>query len=85
MEFKLKYAKSVKKNLKSIDRQYHSAIKSAIEKLQESPKSKSEKVKDPNLPERKIRVGNYRVLFDINDDDKIVEIQKIAHRKKVYE
>ena len=85
MEFKLKYAKSVKKDLKRIDRQYHSIIKSAIEKLENLPKNKSENVKDPNLPERKIRVGNYRVLFDINEDDKIVEIQKIAHRKKVYE
>jgi mRNA interferase RelE/StbE len=32
----------------------------------------------------RIRIGNYRILYEINDDLKTVEIFRIAHRKDVY-
>ncbi|MFM7368240.1 MAG: type II toxin-antitoxin system RelE family toxin, partial [Sphaerospermopsis kisseleviana] len=31
------------------------------------------------------RVGDYRVIYEINDDLKLVTIIFIAHRSKVYE
>jgi mRNA-degrading endonuclease RelE of RelBE toxin-antitoxin system len=32
-----------------------------------------------------IRVGNYRVVYAIDDDQKVVDITRIAHRKDAYE
>ncbi|MFC2130816.1 type II toxin-antitoxin system RelE/ParE family toxin [Bacteroidota bacterium] len=32
----------------------------------------------------RIRVGNYRILYEINDNDKAVDIYEILHRKDVY-
>lgn len=32
----------------------------------------------------RIRVGDYRVLYDIYSDDKVILIVKIGHRKDVY-
>jgi len=32
----------------------------------------------------RIRVGDYRILYEINDSKKLVRIYRIAHRKDVY-
>ena len=32
----------------------------------------------------RIRVGDYRVLYEIDDSHKIVKVYRIAHRKEVY-
>lgn len=31
------------------------------------------------------RVGDYRIICDISDNDKIIYVVKIAHRSRVYE
>jgi mRNA interferase RelE/StbE len=33
----------------------------------------------------RIRVGNYRVVYAIDDASKAVDIRRIAHRKEVYD
>jgi mRNA interferase RelE/StbE len=32
----------------------------------------------------RIRIGNYRILYEINEQSKIVSIYRIKHRKEVY-
>ncbi len=34
---------------------------------------------------RRLRVGDYRMIFKIEEDDKIVFVVKIGHRREVYE
>lgn len=46
------------------------------------PDSKKLKASEDDM--WRIRVGNYRVLYVINDGIKIVSIRKIGHRKDVY-
>jgi mRNA-degrading endonuclease RelE of RelBE toxin-antitoxin system len=46
----------------------------------------------PNLKERilegrkdfKLRIGNYRVIADINQNLKKIEVTRIGHRKNIY-
>jgi mRNA interferase RelE/StbE len=32
----------------------------------------------------RIRVGDYRILYEIDDDDQVVTIWRIAHRREAY-
>lgn len=32
----------------------------------------------------KLRVGNYRIIIDIQEEIKILSVEKIGHRKNVY-
>ena len=32
----------------------------------------------------RIRIGNYRIVYEINDDEEIVIILRIKHRKEAY-
>ena len=36
-------------------------------------------------PDYKLRVGDYRVIADIKQNDKLVEITKVGHRKNIYD
>lgn len=32
----------------------------------------------------RIRVGDYRILYEIDDDKRIVSVYRVAHRREVY-
>ena len=83
--YKAEFPKSFKKSIKKIPTDSLNSCKKAITDCLDNPKSKSDKVKDPNLPDRKIRVGNYRILFDIDEDERIIYVIAIKHRKECYE
>jgi len=36
------------------------------------------------LADYRLRIGEYRVLFDVSWDDKIIFVLKIGHRKDIY-
>jgi mRNA interferase RelE/StbE len=35
--------------------------------------------------EWRIRVGDYRIIYEINDTAKTVDVTRIAHRREVYD
>lgn len=41
-------------------------------------------LRDSRLADFRIRVGSYRILFDIDAPNKIVVILRIGHRKDIY-
>jgi len=83
--YKIEYAACIKRQLRNIDKQYHPAIKTTIEDIATDPIKKSVKLKNPNLPERRSRKGDYRILFDIDKEKKLMEVKAIKHRSEVYE
>lgn len=76
--------KSAEKFLEKLSEPYYSAIKSAIMSLSEEPRPFGYK-KLVNQEVYRIRVGNYRIIYDIFDDILTVEIVNIGHRKNIYE
>lgn len=50
--------------------------------LQKNPLQFAEPLKDRRVGQWRFRIGNYRVLFDV-EDDKII-VLKVGHRKDVY-
>jgi len=83
--FEIKYAKSVKKDLSGIDKKYLGKIKNEIESLTEFPDvSNIKKLLAHPLADYRLRIGDYRVLFDVCRDEKVIFVLKIGHRKEVY-
>ena len=82
MAYNITYKKSVAKDLKRIDKQNAKRILDKIdEELVEAPE------RFPALTGtfaglRKFRVGDYRIIFAIMDDN--VLILRVQHRKDVY-
>jgi len=83
--FKIIYAKSVLKDLKKVDRRNLEKIKEGIEELINFPNiSQIKHLKNHPLADYRLRIGNYRVLFNVNWEEKEIHILKIGHRKEIY-
>ena len=82
MEYKVTYKKSVMKDLKKINKTDLKRLITKIEKeLSQTPESYPA-LKGEFAGLRKLRVGNYRVIYAILDKE--VLILRVGHRKEVY-
>jgi mRNA interferase RelE/StbE len=59
------------------------AVVEAIKELAQTPRPRGvEKVKSTGL--WRIRQGDYRIIYSIDDNQQLVTIVRIGHRKEVY-
>ena len=80
--FSLKFDKKSGKELEKLPEDIRERIFSKIIDAKDNPFRFFERLEGRN--DYKLRVGDYRVIADINNKDKIIEITKIGHRKEVY-
>ena len=77
--------KSAEKQLYKLPAVVTKHIVPAIDKLAINPKPKGSKKLEAQKDELwRVRVGDYRIIYLIEDIIKVVEIQKIGHRKDIY-
>ncbi len=81
MEYKIKFKPRFIKDCKSIDRKRLKQIFSKIELLSNNLHGDVKKLTN-FTPEYRLRVGDYRVLFETEKDEII--IYRIMHRKEAY-
>lgn len=83
MTWRIVLKKSVAKDLKPLPRQDVRRILDTIESLSVDPRRPgAEKL---SASERyRIRQGHYRILYEIIDDQVVVVVVKVGHRKDVY-
>ena len=83
--FKIIYAKSVLKDLKKIDKKDLVKIKERIEDLANFPNiTQIKSLKNHVLADYRLRVGDYRILFNVDWDRREIHILKVGHRREVY-
>jgi len=83
--FRIVYAKSVAKDLRKLPASSLPKIKQEIENLREFPNLPQIKhLKNHPIADFRLRIGNYRVLFDVDWEKMEIIILKIGHRKDVY-
>ncbi|MEZ4510889.1 MAG: type II toxin-antitoxin system RelE/ParE family toxin [Chloroflexota bacterium] len=81
--YKIIFRQSVAKDLRSIPQQDIQRILQRIEDLAREPRPiGSEKLSGEE--KYRIRQGNYRILYLIEDDIVTVTVVKIGHRREVY-
>lgn len=88
MLYKVVYDKKAIKSLSKLDKVQQKMIISWIEKNlvdTDNPKQHGKALKG-NLKEYwRYRVGDYRILADINDDEIKIIIFNVGHRREIYE
>ena len=82
MNYNLVYTRRAEKDIKKLDSSIKSRIGNALLKLQDNPLLYSEKLSDPALGTYKFRIGDYRVIFDIEGND--VVVLRVGHRREIY-
>ena len=83
--YSITFARSARKELQKLDRKIAARIFNRIENLLIDPRpSGCKKLKGQNLLWR-IRISDYRVVYSINDNDRVIDIIIIRHRNDVYD
>jgi len=81
--YKVELRRRVQHKLDSLPEKDHDMVIDALLSLEENPIPRGvEKIRGKEL--WRIRKGDYRVIYDINDDAKFVTVVRIGHRKDVY-
>ena len=81
--YQLFIEKQVEKQLEKIAEPHYSAVKRAILDLASNPRPFGYKKLKGRLGYR-IRQGDYRIIYDINDDILTVYVVAAGHRKDIY-
>ena len=82
--FNLQWRTSTKKDLRRIPREVVSRIVAEVTKLADEPLPHGSEKLTGSQRTYRIRIGDYRVVYELLRDEKIVEIQRVRHRKDVY-
>ena len=84
MKYRVELKKSAAKVLKKIPKSDQRRIRDKIDSLSEDlPEPATTKMKGDN-PFHRIRVGNYRIIYEIHGNILVIMVLKIGHRKEVY-
>lgn len=84
MRYSVTFTKQALKDLEKISNPFYSNIKLAIENLAENPRPHGyKKLKSRNA--FRIRVGSYRIIYQIFDDVLLVDVVNLGHRKDIYD
>lgn len=82
-EFEIFFKESVWKDLRKIPKRELKRILSRVEKLGDDPRQVGcEKLTGEEL--YRIRQGDYRIVYSIQDNELTVWVIKVGHRKDVY-
>jgi len=82
-DYEIVLAKSARKELEKLPDKIADRIVARLEALPKAPRPFGAiKLSGANL--WRIRIGTYRVIYEIDDAKKVVDIRVIQHRKDVY-
>lgn len=82
--YSINFNKKAKKQLDKMSDVIVMPILDAIENLAENPRPKGYK-KLKGRTGYRIRVGNYRIIYEIFDDILLIDVIDLGHRKDIYE
>ena len=83
--YRLELTESAEKELKRLPNSMTARIAGRIEKLAANPRPSGCKKLKGGVNEWRIRIGDCRVIYTVEDSTRAVEVTRIAHRKEVYE
>jgi Cytotoxic translational repressor of toxin-antitoxin stability system len=85
MVYFIRFKRSAEKELEKLPKAAILKISKVIDSLAENPRlNGAKKLEGQKESLWRIRSGDYRIIYLIEDVVKIVEIRKIGHRKDIY-
>ena len=84
MKYRIEFKRSAARVLRKLPKPDCRRIRDKIDSFAENlPDPATTKMKGDN-PFHRVRVGDYRIIYEINEDALLILVLKIGHRKEVY-
>ncbi len=84
MAFRVEWKKSTRKDLRKLPPNVVDRVLETVEQLAENPFPAGVEKLAGSEHAYRVRVGDYRVVYEVATKTKLVEIQRVRHRKDVY-
>ncbi len=84
MSYEIRYVPSAAKAIRKLDKATARRLINAIGELARDPRPPGCIQLKGGNGELRIRVGNYRVVYDVQDDELLVLVVQVGHRREVY-
>lgn len=83
MSYRIIIPKAVQKQIDKLDNDVQNSVIQSFIKLSENPRSLNS-LKMKNMQGYRLKVGDYRILYDIDDNIQTVTLRRIGHRRDIY-
>ncbi|MEH2416720.1 type II toxin-antitoxin system RelE family toxin [Nostoc sp.] len=84
MSYEVKFSKGAKKQFRKLPLDVQERIQTKINELAIEPRQNGVKKLQGDDNSYRVRVGDYRVIYELDDDVLIVTVIKIGHRSEIY-
>ena len=84
MAYSISYVPSAAKTLRKLDRPTARRLLEVIGALADDPRPPGCIQLKGGDGELRIRVGDFRIIYDVRDDELIVLVLRVGHRREVY-
>jgi mRNA interferase RelE/StbE len=82
VKFNLVYTQRAVRDVRKLEPLFRLRIGKTLLRFQEDPLKYAERITDAKLGSYRFRIGDYRVIFDLEGDDLV--ILRIGHRRDIY-
>lgn len=83
MTYQVIIPKAVEKQLNKLPSLVRETVIENLLTLQDNPRQPNS-LKLKNLKGYRLRVGNYRILYDIDDPTQTITLRRVGHRRDIY-
>jgi mRNA interferase RelE/StbE len=84
MPYTIKFSPHAARAFRKLPRSVQGRMHGAIEPLKENPRPQGAEMLKGSDNTYRIRVGDYRILYEIRDQELVVYVIETAHRREVY-
>ena len=85
MTYRVRIAPAAERQLRKFDPQVRRRLQAVIDLLAEQPRPPAAIQLVGGAGEWRVRTGDYRIIYEINDGELIVLVLRLGHRREIYE
>jgi mRNA interferase RelE/StbE len=82
LSYRLVYTQRAVRDIDRLDTGVKKRIGATLLRFKDNPLQSAERLTDPELGGYRFRIGDYRVIFDIEGSD--IVVLRAGHRKEIY-
>ncbi|MCX5816324.1 MAG: type II toxin-antitoxin system RelE/ParE family toxin [Proteobacteria bacterium] len=82
MKYRFLYTQRAHRDIKKLDDDVKKRIGKTLMRYLDAPLDYAESLTDSNLGSYRFRIGDYRIIFDIEGQD--IVVLRIGHRRELY-
>jgi len=84
IKYQIKFKSSSAKEFKNLPSNIQKRMGLVLEKIRENPRMSGVIKLQGDEKLYRIRVGDYRLVFEIDDSQKLIRVTRVRHRQDVY-